>query len=117
MGDLITADVRTSEAMDCMVVTPRLGTEGYALSRALGDALPGVKVSRSAVGLQVPARGAYSLLGANGGLDLRWDAEARLFAENRHKAEIGHPQLLCEIRRITDGGKDPAATYLRDMKG
>jgi SNF2 family DNA or RNA helicase len=117
MDKVITADIRTSETMDHLVVTPRQSSEGYALNRTLSEALPGIKFSRTAVGLQVPACKAPSLLGINGKLDLRWDPEARLFAQNRQWAGTVHPRLLDEVRRIKDRGKDLAQVYLRDMNG
>ena len=76
-----------------------------------------MKVSRSAVGLQVPAWDAEALLTATSGVDLRWEAEARLFAENRRMAKALHPRLFREVVQVRGGGKELAESYLAGMHG
>lgn len=115
--DMVTADVRTSETMDFLVVTPRQSSDGHTLSRFLSEALPGVRISRSAVGVQIPAWEAEALLAVYGGIDLRWDAEARLFAENRRRVRALHPRLFTEVVRVRGGGREMAESYLADIHG
>src|SRR5438876_4641654 len=79
----VTADVRASDVLDRLVVTPRDAAQRHLLSRALRTALPQVKLRASSEGLWVAAAEADSLLAVTGALELRWSQEARRFAENR----------------------------------
>ena len=117
MGELVTADVRTSETMDFLVVTPRRIADGHALSRALAAAMPGVTVTRTASGMQVPPFSADSLLAATEAADLRWDPAAALFAENRRDVRAAHADLVAEVARLRAGGKALAAPMLADVPG
>lgn len=115
MSDLIVADVRTSETMDCLVVTPRVSSEGHNLSRVLAQALPGVPISRSALGFKIPAFRSHQLLEV--AADLRWDVEAKRFVENRQRVQAVHPTLFQKLVEIREGGKAVAEAELRDVKG
>ncbi len=82
----VTADVRTADVMDRLVVTPRQRDAVRSLSRAVGESLPGVKVHRSADGVWLASTDAEALLSVGGAIDLRWSADARLFAETATKS-------------------------------
>ncbi len=117
MGELVIADVRTSDTMDSLVVTPRRITDGHALSRVIAAAMPGVTVTRTASGLQVPAFKADALQTNRVEADLRWDLAAERFVENRRKAKAAHADLVAEVARVRAGGKALAAKMLADVSG
>src|SRR5437867_1023134 len=89
----LTAEVRTSDLMDRLVITPRDRGAVNTLNRVLRVALAGVRVHRSADGLWLAARDAPSLLLLENAAGLRWSIEARLFAENRRRARLAHASI------------------------
>jgi SNF2 family DNA or RNA helicase len=113
----VTADVRASDLLDRLVVTPRKAGDCNALARALRKGLPGIKVRRAADGLWVANRDADALLRTGAGSDLRWTPEAKLFAENRLRAKQVHQKLYEEVRRIRTGGRRAAEAYLVGLDG
>jgi SNF2 family DNA or RNA helicase len=115
--ETITADVRVSEVLDRLVFSPRLTAGYHVLSGLLKNALPGVRVHRSADGLWIAAEDISALLDAEVAADLRWSAEAKLFVENRIRVRQVHQQLYEEVSRIRLGGRDVAETYLTDIDG
>lgn len=113
----ITADVRLSDLLECLVITPRQITDYHTLSGLLRNALPGVRIHRSADGLWIGAEDVSALLDAEVAADLRWSAEARLFAENRLRVRQRHQKLYEEVSTIRTGGQAVAKTYLTDIDG
>src|SRR5437763_421788 len=101
----VIGEVRISDPLDRLVITPRRGTDRHALIAALRRALPGLKLKPSADGIQLAARDADALLDAEGVVDLQWKAEARRFAENRREAKRVHEQIHRETNRIVSGGR------------
>ncbi|BAZ38803.1 SNF2 helicase homolog [Calothrix sp. NIES-4101] len=117
MSSNIIADVRLSESLDCLVITPRHSTDYHALSGVFKEALPAVKVRRSADGVWIAAEEVSALFDVEVAADLRWSAEAKLFAENRQRARQVHQHLYEEVSNIRVGGRDVANTYLTDIEG
>lgn len=115
--ETIIADVRISELLDRLVFTPRQTADYHALSSLLRNALPGVRVHRSADGTWIAAQDVSALLDAELAVDLRWSAEAKRFVENRIRVRQVHQQLYEEIDKIRAGGRDMAKTYLTDIDG
>ena len=115
--ETITADVRISDLLERLVITPRQVTDYHTLSGLLRNALPGVKVHRSADGLWIAAEDVSALLDAEVAADLRWSAEAKLFAENRLRVRQRHQQLYKEVNTILTGGQSVAKTYLTEVDG
>lgn len=113
----ITADVRVSDLLERLVITPRQSADYHALSGILKDALPEVRVHRSADGLWIAAFDVSSLFDAEVAAELRWSAEAKLFVENRIRVRQVHRQLYEKVSRIRIGGRDMANTYLTDIEG
>ena len=114
---VITADIRASEIMDRLVITPRQTSDYHTLSGILTEALPGIKVNRSASGLWIAARYADALLEAQEVANFRWSEEARVFATNRRRARLVHQRLYIEVDRIRSGGRGVGETYLADVNG
>ncbi|MEC4814192.1 MAG: DEAD/DEAH box helicase [Scytonema sp. PMC 1069.18] len=117
MVETITADVRVSDLLERLVITPRRSTDYHALSGVLKNALPQVRVHRSADGVSIAAQDVSALLDAEVAADLRWSAEAKLFVENRIRVRRVHQQLYEKVSRIRVGGRDVANTYLVDIEG
>lgn len=116
-AETITADVRVSDILDRLAITPRQAADYHALSGLLKDALPEVRVHRSPEGVWIAAQNVNALLNAEVAADLRWSAEAKLFAENRLRVRQVHQQLYEEVSRIRTGGQALAKTYLTDING
>lgn len=111
----VIADVRLSENLDRLVVTPRDPKEGGALSAALSKAFSH-KLKRQAEGVRLPASICDLLLEVEVPADLRWTDEARLFVRNRHRAKKHHRILKREIDGITKGDTEPQLV-LEDISG
>jgi SNF2 family DNA or RNA helicase len=108
------ADVRVSEQLDAVFVTPRgpsSGSEVYAeLRRSLG---PGF-LRRSAEGIRVPAENVTALEGTPD-LDLRWSAEARRFQENRQFVATQVEAQLETVKEIKEKGVVHARALIADL--
>lgn len=115
--EAITADVRVSELLDHLVFTPRQTADYHTLSGLLRDAIPKIKVNRSAEGIWIAAQDVNLILDAEVAADLRWSAEAKLFVKNRIRIKQVHQKLYEAIGRIRLGGRDMAKTYLTDITG
>ncbi|MDZ7968932.1 MAG: DEAD/DEAH box helicase [Nostoc sp. DedSLP03] len=113
----ITADVRVSSLLDRLVITPRQSTDYHTLSGVLKDALPGVRIHRSAEGVSIAAQDVNALLNSEVVTDFRWSAEAKLFVENRIRVRQVHQQLYEQVSRIRVGGRDVANNYLTEIEG
>lgn len=113
----VTADVRTADVMDRLVVTPRRRGVVRELSRAVREALPGVKVHQSADGVWVAASDAEALLSVGEAVDLRWSADARLFAENRRRARAAHRELRESLHDLLARGRTAAETSVPQRDG
>lgn len=113
----IVADVRVSDAVDRLVAVPRRPEDAHRLARVLRGAVQGVQVKRTADGLWVPCERADALLGVSGEADLRWSAEARTVALNRQRVRHVHSRVFDLVKEIRAGGRELAASYLRDVAG
>lgn len=111
------ADVNTSELLDRLLIVPRNQCDKHEVVGRLRMLLPGVDFRLSAVGIVVPAAQAPSLLDlpSHPDLELRWNSEGRLFAENRQSA-LRHQRYLHDaISMIVAGGRLAAESYLADI--
>lgn len=113
----VIADVRVSDCLSRVVATPRQDIEAHALGSLLRESLPGIPVRRSAGGFWLAAVDSPFLLQADSLRGLRWTEEARQVANNRVWARQRREQLLQEVVRIRDGGKETARAYLRGVSG
>jgi SNF2 family DNA or RNA helicase len=112
------AEVWPSSLADQILVRPRDPEDLAALGRALGNLLPGSRLKRSASGYRIPAALAPSLLEVGGDcLGIRWNAEARLFAENRTQAAAFHARLRAQLEELRQGGRPVAERLLGDRYG
>ena len=117
LEETIQVDVRVSELSDRIVVVPRRSAEYHAVNQALARMLPNVRLQHRVDGLSLAAEDSPALLDVDEYLDLHWRPDARLFAENRRRVMQLHQRLHAEVKRIRDGGRLKAETYLRDVGG
>jgi SNF2 family DNA or RNA helicase len=108
-------DVRTTDLLDRLLITPRRLAEGHRLSSAVREALPGLRVHRSAEGLWVAAHDADVLLKAP--LQLRWHPEAQQFVENRARVKQVFGHVHEAVKRIVHGGRKEADRHLDGIAG
>ena len=114
----VVADVRVSDTLDALYLTPRSAGQGIDIVQALRDAFPDLaSLRRSADGVRVPARLAAALLSDVAGLELKWTADALRFASNRQRASAAWPGLAEALRTIKDGGPDRARRSICDSAG
>jgi SNF2 family DNA or RNA helicase len=110
------ADVRVSEQLDAVFVTPRRmdsGSEVFAdLRKVLG---PGV-LRRSAEGIRVPGDSVRSLRDSHA-LELRWTAEAERFRDNREFVARQVETQLRVVGQIKERGADYARAMLAECSG
>src|ERR1700730_14865227 len=110
------ADVRTTEALDRLVIVARDDADRRRLRQLLTAELPDVPVRRTTEGLWVGARDADRLLDVTG-VNLRWNAEARLFAQNRRRAKLVHPFARQSVRHLRQAGRPAAEPLLHGIAG
>lgn len=113
---MLTADVKTSELSDALIVVPRLRQEEGQLVRALRKMMPDAVVSRVAEGAQIRSLDAGKLLGVANNIDLRWTPEAEAFARNRDRVARAHANVHAAVRSIRDGGKEEALARLAGVE-
>jgi len=117
MDRVITADVRTSEVLDRLVITPRHSADRHCLNGALREAMPGATVHLTAGGAWIAPLDADALLPLEGDVDLRWTSEAKLFAYNRRRAKAVRRGLRRRVNEVLDWGRRAAEAHLSDIAG
>jgi len=110
------ADVRGTEYLDGLGISPRRGVDPQAVLSALRAALPGVRLHRTPSGVNIPSEHAHQLLTTHSTLDLVWSAEAKQFAENRRRARLVHAQLRAAVSAIKAEGAEAARETIRDAE-
>jgi SNF2 family DNA or RNA helicase len=113
----LTADVRVSERFDGVIVTPRQFHEAHTLTIALRESMRPIGIGRRADGAWLKPFDSDALLAASEMLDLRWNAEASRFAENRARIKRIHNKVRGEVLRILDGGLTAAQSHLANIRG
>jgi SNF2 family DNA or RNA helicase len=113
----LTADVRVSERVDGVIVTPRQFHDGHALTIALRESLRPISIGRRADGVWLKPFDSDALLAASEMLDLRWNVEASRFVENRARIKRTHNKVRGEVLRILDGGPTAAESHLTNIRG
>jgi SNF2 family DNA or RNA helicase len=117
-GILIGADVRLSDRLDSLYLTPRDASRGVDIVRALKAALPkSATPRRSADGVRVSAEHAVEVAQGIPGLDLKWSVESKRFVDNRARAQHAYEGQLEGLRQLKQGGAAHARTLLTDSAG
>lgn len=110
-------DVKVSEFLDRLVFTPRDRKDDRLVRVRLYQSNPGIHFNRSAEGIWIYGSDVGKLNLNEVDLDIQWAEDTRKFIQNRQNAMAHAPTLLEGIKRIRNGGKDVAFTYLTDVNG
>ena len=111
-------DVKISEDLDALFMTPREPKKGTDLVRILRDVIPGkVVLGRSAFGVRVSASHAYYVFSEKTGIDFRFTEEIDRFVTNRNRAAKVYPRLLKELRDIKSEDLEVATARIEDSSG
>ena len=117
-GTKIVADVRMSDVLDTLYLTPRDPGQGSDLVRMLKKALPDAAVSkRTADGVRISASHAAHVFGRLEDIDFRLNADTERFVANRQRADAAHPHLLARLRDIKARDPEVAVTHIPDSAG
>jgi len=112
-----TADVRTTESCDGLVVTPRGHSALVALAAVVRNIVPGARLKGNLGAVWVPASDSDRLLDACSTTDFRWTEDAMHFAKNRQRAKLVVEEVRRQVRQIVSGGLPAAQSRLQDCKG
>lgn len=108
-------EVRVSDILDALYLTPRDVNKRLELVRLLKEALPGDAFpKRSAEGVRISANDAAYIFDQVTDIDFRLNEDSKRFITNRQRAAAVYPQLLAELQEIKAGGSDAAAARIRD---
>lgn len=114
----VIADVRTEDTLERIICTPRSFGELHVLTGLLRESLHPIRVQSSPEGPWLRAFDSDALLVVeNSKVDLRWSAEARVFAENRAKVKATHPALAETVRMLRELGPQHARKTLTGGNG
>lgn len=112
----ITVDVRASEMLDSILVTPRNRSDRTEILQVLRSQYPNVDLRNLSDGVIVPSSQSDALMSLDNVCDVRWSREARLFVENRCFAKEVYPKLQSGIAEIVNGNVSVAKDKLRKHK-
>jgi SNF2 family DNA or RNA helicase len=110
-------DVRISESLDALFLTPREPRSSGAVFTLLRRSLrPDLRLRRSAEGIRLPAGAAVELKEIPG-LQLRWTGEAERFRDNRCLVQGCIQQQYEMLRQIKSSGVHYARSLVADSTG
>jgi SNF2 family DNA or RNA helicase len=113
----IVADVRQSETLDRLIVTPRRPTTALELKAAMGTAFPGVPLTRLAQGVAVSAADSPRLIEEPLSLRFVFTEEARRFSVNRARARRLQPALREAVEGLRQANRGTALARLAGLEG
>lgn len=114
----IVADVRVSDVLDALYLTPRDSDQSSDLVRLLKQALPDAAMpKRSADGVRISAAHAPHIFDRLEEIEFLLNADAERFVTNRQRASLRYAHLLTSLRDIKAGGPEVAAAHIRDSAG
>ena len=116
--DKIVAEVRVSDVLDVLYLTPRDPGQSSELVRLLKQALPDSAIpKRSADGVRISAADALHVFDRVQDIEFLLHADSERFVTNRQRACLRYPHLLTGLRDIKAGGPEVAAEHIRDSAG
>ncbi len=99
----ICIDVRTSEMLDGILITPRNRQDRIELLRTLQRNYPGVDIKNSASGFVVSSSQSDKLMLLDNICDTHWFDDSCLFVSNRQLAQNAYTGIQKEIADIVNG--------------
>lgn len=112
----ILIDVRSSEMLDSVLITPRDKKDRTKLLRDLQSHYPSAVFNSTTSGILVASRQSDILMSLDDIFDVKWSSEARLFVENRYFAKNVYTNLQTQIDEITNAGVSLAREKLHKYK-
>jgi SNF2 family DNA or RNA helicase len=113
----IVADVRLSDDIERIIVTPRKGADAHSMAKRIRESLPSVRIRQTAEGFVLSTLHSGTLLRIVPFAEACWTEEAVRAARNRAGLQRRASRLSSEVSRIVHGGARTATTYLRDISG
>lgn len=107
------ADIRLSDSLDALFVTPRPNQEPQSLMRLLKLLLPDSTLKRTADGISISSDKAIKLLNAAEG-QFAWSSDTIRFISNREYASRSYPSLHSQLGALKEGGEGVANVHLKD---
>lgn len=111
------AEVRISDDLTRLVITPRVPNEFNLVGRILKQTLGDIRLYRSASGITIPSEEADRVRDIGDNIDLRWREDASIYVENRIRAKGVRDDLLKEVKTIRENDPGLARKYLTDIRG
>ncbi len=111
------AEVRISDDLSRLVITPRIRGEFNLVSQTLKQSLNEVRLFRSAEGISIASKDVDRVLDIRDIIDFRWREDARIYVENRTRVKKVRDHLLKEVKAIRDDDPGLARRYLSDIQG
>ena len=111
-------EVRVSDALDALYLTPREPYKGVDLVQSLRAALPEIVLpKRTAYGVRISASSAVIVLDQVKDIEFRIDEDIERFVSNRQRSAKAYPRLLTELGRIKTDSLEAAAESIGDSSG
>lgn len=113
----VIADVRVSDYLDRLVITPRDSSKATSIAGALRKAIPNATITRSADGVAVSGDACDELLSVRTAIDLRWRPETIRFVENRQRVRRTKAFIREEVEKLVSADRAAAERQLHDIQG
>ena len=111
-------EVRVSNTLDALYLTPRNPNMGSELVRILKNSALGIAFpKRTAYGVRVSATDAAYIFNQTEDVDFRLNEDSERFITNRQRTAAIYPHLLAELHEIKAGGLDAAKGRIEDSEG
>lgn len=109
------ADVRVTEKLDALCVTPRDRDAIHELVQDIKTRVGPIALRVTANGIMIPSLIAHRLSGLFNEGEFNWTMEARKFSWNRARARSVHERLFNEVNEIRQRGVSYARGYLSTL--
>jgi SNF2 family DNA or RNA helicase len=113
----VIADVRLSDDMERVVLSPRRSADGHKLAQTLRASMCEVTFRRTPEGFSLPALHSGTLLRCAAPPAVHWTEEALRVAQNRVGARRRAVHVLEQVSRLKTGGPSLAGVYLKGLSG
>ncbi len=99
----IVVDVRTSEMLDSILITPRDKNDRLELLRTIQQQYPEIITRNYTIGMAIPSNQSSLLESLDNFFDVHWSQDARLFVANRRDAKNIYPKLRDCVSKLIAG--------------
>ena len=116
-ADRLDVDVRNTDLLDGIVLTPRNAQDKHRLASELRQSYPKLPFGMVSEGIKVQPMQSQVLLEAPAAWRMHWSPEAYRFVQNRKRAKTEHGPLRIELQTLREKGEPHAATLLEGING